>query len=119
MSSIRFGHSSCGSHRPLVRPPAFPQFCLSGPFQCLLAPGVCVTHEQQADKDRHFAQRVESKLPICNCPGEEEDGFDVEDDENETIEVEAVMELHRSGANGLNSALIRCVFYPIRAARNR
>src|SRR5215213_743335 len=64
-----------------------------GPLQRALAPGIVVTDNKDRDEDKHFDERERRKRKVVahedDCPGEQENCFDVENQEEHRDDVVA------------------------------
>src|SRR3990172_4791658 len=89
----------------------------SDPFQVPLAPGVEQAGRQDQNEQDPFQHGVQLQLFVGDRPGEEENGFDIEDDEDQGEDVILDFELDPSVADGLDAAFVRRIFGRIRLAR--
>jgi hypothetical protein len=89
------------------------------PIQVPFAPDVRISNEQDDEKHQHFDEREPAEVLVHRCPGKQEDNFDVENEENESYDIEADIEADAGITEGNLATLIGGKFAGVRAIRSQ
>lgn len=76
------------------------------PFKSTQPPEIHQRGGKDADEDQHFSIPGPAVFPQRDCPGIDEDGLQIEDDEEHRDEVELDVEADTSRAGGQDAGLV-------------